>query len=85
MQVGLPTDHAGARFEQHFAIGPLGERWLPAAYKPVAISLADTLVVRSSDTIVTDADDVSHLRYQVVSDAAGGRRHRIRRAAAQRP
>ena len=35
-----------ARCEQEFAIGPLGERWLPAAYRPVAISLPDTLVVR---------------------------------------
>ena len=67
VQVGLPSDQPGG-FEQHFAIGPLGERWLPAAYKPVAISLHDTLVVRSSDTIVTDAGEVSHLRYQVVSD-----------------
>ena len=67
VQVGLPSDEQGG-FEQHFAIGPLGERWLPAAYKPVAISLDDTLVVRSSDTIVADAGDVSHLRYKVVSE-----------------
>ncbi len=67
VQVGLPSDEPGG-FEQRFAIGPLGERWLPAAYKPVAIDLDETLVVRSSDTIVADAGDVSHLRYKVVSD-----------------
>ena len=45
----------------------LGERWLPAAYRPVAIDLADTLLVRSSGTIVADADEVSHLDYTVES------------------
>ena len=46
-----------ARCEQQFAIGPLGERWLPAAYRPVAIGLDDTLVVRSSGTLVADAGE----------------------------
>ena len=72
-------------FEQQFDIGPLGERWLPAAYQPVAISLDDTLVVRSSHTLVADAGDVSHLRYKVVVRPAGGRRHPVRRPAARGP
>jgi len=67
VQVGLPSDAPGG-FEQQFDIGPLGERWLPAAYQPIAINLDDTLVVRSSHTLVADAGDVSRLRYKVVSD-----------------
>jgi transglutaminase-like putative cysteine protease len=67
VQVGLPSDDPGGTLVQHFSIGPLGERWLPAAFRPVAIDLPDTLVVRSSDTIVADASDVSHLKYRVAS------------------
>ena len=52
---------------QNFRIGKLGERWLPAAYRPVAINLPDTLVVRSSGTIVTNATSVSNLDYTVAS------------------
>jgi len=67
VDVGLPaTAPAGAHL-QEFAIGPLGERWLPAAYRPVAIDLPNTLVVESSGTIVADADQVSGLRYTVAS------------------
>jgi transglutaminase-like putative cysteine protease len=65
--VGLPTDPPASTLAQEFAIGPLGERWLPAAYEPVAITLADTLVVRSSGTIVADANEVTGLRYTVWS------------------
>ncbi|HEY3186447.1 MAG TPA: DUF3488 and transglutaminase-like domain-containing protein [Solirubrobacteraceae bacterium] len=67
VRVGLPAQDPGGTFVQHFSIGPLGERWLPAAYQPVAITLDDTLVVRSSDTLVADSRDVSHLRYTVAS------------------
>jgi transglutaminase-like putative cysteine protease len=66
--VGLPETAPADALQQEFRIGPLGERWLPAAYKPVAINLPDTLVVRSSDTIVADADSVSDLRYTVASE-----------------
>ncbi len=67
--VGLPpvSDAPEGVLNQEFRIGPLTERWLPAAYEPVAIDLPDTLVVRSSGTIVTDAPNVSDLRYQVAS------------------
>jgi transglutaminase-like putative cysteine protease len=68
VQVGLPSAPPAGTLVQHFDIGRLGERWLPAAYKPVAIDLDDTLVVRSSDTIVADAGEVSHLRYRVASE-----------------
>lgn len=67
VRVGLPDDVPPSSLVQEFAIGPLGERWLPAAYRPVAINLPDTLVVESSGTIVADADEVSGLRYQVAS------------------
>jgi transglutaminase-like putative cysteine protease len=67
VRVGLPSTAPAGALQQQFAIGPLGERWLPAAYQPVAIDLPDTLEVRSSGTIVADADDISGLRYQVAS------------------
>jgi transglutaminase-like putative cysteine protease len=65
--VGLPSDTPKGTLRQEFRIGPLSERWLPAAYRPVAIDLADTLVVRSSGTIVTDQSSVTDLRYTVAS------------------
>src|SRR5262249_60133112 len=68
VEVGLPSTAPPNAMIQDFRIGPLGERWLPAAYEPVAINLPDTLVVRSSGTIVADADEVSGLHYQVASD-----------------
>jgi len=67
VDVGLPSEPPANTLQQEFAIGPLGERWLPAAYQPAAITLADTLVVKSSRTIVADADAVSDLRYTVWS------------------
>jgi transglutaminase-like putative cysteine protease len=65
--VGLPANAPAGSLVQDFAIGRLSERWLPAAYDPVAIDLPDTLVVHSSGTIVADADAVTHLHYQVAS------------------
>jgi transglutaminase-like putative cysteine protease len=65
--VGLPETPPAGSLVQEFAIGPLSERWLPAAYRPVAIDLPDTLIVRSSDTIVAAAPRVSNLRYSVAS------------------
>ena len=67
VSVGLPDTAPSDTLQQRFDIGPLGERWLPAAYRAVAIDLADTLVVRSSGTLVADADEVSGLHYTVAS------------------
>ena len=53
---------------QHYRISNLGERWMPAAYRPVRVSRADTLVVRASSTLVTSAQSVTGLRYTVASD-----------------
>jgi transglutaminase-like putative cysteine protease len=68
VQVGLPSTAPRDSLIQRFAIGPLGERWLPAAFEPKAINLPNTLVVKSSGTIVADADDISGLRYEVASE-----------------
>ncbi len=68
VKVGLPETARKDTLEQQFTIGQLGERWLPAAFRPVAIDLPDTLVVESSGTIVADADEVSGLEYTVRSD-----------------
>jgi transglutaminase-like putative cysteine protease len=65
--VGLPDDVPAGAVTQRFSINDLGERWLPAAYRPVHISLADTLVVVSSWTLVTSEDTVRGLDYTVDS------------------
>ena len=67
VSVGLPSTPPNGTLVQEFAIGDLGERWLPAAYRPVAVNLDGTLVVVSSGTLVTDRDSVSGLDYTVGS------------------
>jgi transglutaminase-like putative cysteine protease len=67
VSVGLPSARTDGALHQEYVIGPMGERWLPAAYRPVAISLDDTLVVASSSTLVADQDSVEGLRYSVDS------------------
>jgi transglutaminase-like putative cysteine protease len=52
---------------QRFVIGNLGERWMPAAFAPVSVSRADTLVVEESLTLVTEARSVRGLTYSVTS------------------
>lgn len=52
---------------QDYRISALGERWMPAAYRPVRVDLDGTLVVRASSTLVTTADSVSGQRYRVES------------------
>lgn len=53
---------------QRYEIGALGERWMPAAYRPVQVDGADPLVVRSSNTLVTTEASVAGSTYRVVSD-----------------
>jgi transglutaminase-like putative cysteine protease len=53
---------------QTYRIGNLGERWMPAAYRPVQVDGADPLIVRSSNTLVTPNASVAGSRYRVVSD-----------------
>ena len=54
-------------FTQRFRIGPLSERWVPAAYQPLQVRGTDVLVVQSSSTLVTTRASVSGLDYRVVS------------------
>ena len=54
---------------QEFDIGRLGERWLPAAFRPVAAS-TPALVVKSSGTLVSDEDSVQGLQYTADSKLA---------------
>ena len=65
----LPTEGPSGSLRQEFTIGPLGERWMPAAYRPVAVS-TPALQVVSSGTLVTDHDTVKGLRYSVDSELA---------------
>lgn len=53
--------------EQQFRIGLLGERWMPAAFAPVAVSRTDTLVVVDSLTLVTGRESVRGMSYTVAS------------------
>ena len=75
-----------ARCEQEFAIGPLGERWLPAAYRPVAITLrrhargARRRAPRRRRRRASAACD-----YTVVSEPAAARRHRVSPRSRSRP
>ena len=50
---GLDDQPTGPTVTQRYRIGNLGERWMPAAFEPVSVSLDDTLVVQSSHTLVT--------------------------------
>ena len=65
---GLDESVPANALVQRYTIGDLGERWMPAAYRPVRVSRADTLVVRASSTLVTSAQSVTGLRYTVASD-----------------
>ncbi len=65
---GLNRSAPADALHQTYRIGPLGERWMPAAFDPAAVSRADTLVVLDSDTLATRQPSVSGLRYSVVSE-----------------
>jgi len=52
---------------QRYRIGPLSERWMPAAFRAVRVSLPDTLVVRASTTLVPGHPSVEGLDYSVAS------------------
>src|SRR5204863_2665129 len=62
----LPEKGPRGSIHQEYSIGPLGERWLPAAYRAVATS-TPALAVTSSATLVSDADTIRGLRYGVDS------------------
>ncbi|MEX1008216.1 MAG: DUF3488 and transglutaminase-like domain-containing protein [Acidimicrobiia bacterium] len=66
---GLPQHRPKGALHQEYDIAKLGERWLPAAYRPVATD-TPSLVVVSSGTLVSDEDSVEGLHYSVDSDLA---------------
>jgi transglutaminase-like putative cysteine protease len=51
---------------QRYTITALADRWLPAAYEPVATDLPDARIVPESATLVA-SDDVTGLQYRVDS------------------
>jgi hypothetical protein len=65
----LPEHLTEGTLHQEYDIGRLGERWLPAAFRPVAAS-TPALVVRSSGTLVSDEDTVQGLQYTADSRLA---------------
>jgi len=65
---GLGGDAPSGALHQEFRISGLGERWLPAAYRPVVTDLAGVLVVVASSTLVAgEQDSVAGLHYTVDS------------------
>ena len=66
--VGLPEAGPAGSFHQRFRIGDLGERWMPAAFRPVATNLEHALVVLSSWTLVAPDDTVAGLDYTIDSE-----------------
>jgi transglutaminase-like putative cysteine protease len=62
----LPRNGPAGSVRQRYDISSLGERWLPAAYRPVAIS-TPAFVVSSSDTLVSSRDTLQGLAYTVDS------------------
>lgn len=65
----LPQHGPKDSLHQEYNITKLGERWLPAAYRPVATN-TPALVVTSSGTLVSENDSVQGLGYTVDSALA---------------
>ena len=76
----LPTGDAGdvgdvghvtyEAVRQHFKIGPLASRWLPAAYRPTEIELTEAYVIEEVLTLVAPDDLSDGLEYEVTSRVA---------------
>lgn len=52
---------------QEYTIGPLGDEWLPAAFEPAAVNLADARIIPESGTLIAPGRTVAGLRYRVDS------------------
>ncbi len=65
-----PTPDRPATVPQRFHLTGLTERWLPAAYAPVRISLPDARVLPESLTLFNADDAVNGLQYDVESQVA---------------
>ncbi len=82
---GLDEGAPNGAFTQEYRIGPLDERWMPAAYRPVRIDREDTLVVRASSTLVTGEPRVTGMHYTVVSAPPPSTVTAVQQAATARP
>jgi transglutaminase-like putative cysteine protease len=82
---GFDQPAEGAVMRQVFEIGPLGERWMPAAYRPVDLFGADVLVVPKTSTLVTTSDSVSGIDYTVTSEVPPTALSPAQRAATDAP
>jgi transglutaminase-like putative cysteine protease len=82
---GLSGPATAGSLHQTYHIGPLGERWMPAAYEPLAVSQSDILVVRASATLVTSQQSVDGLSYTVDSRLAEVAATPAQRAATAAP
>ncbi len=56
---------------QEFTITYLDDRWLPAAYEPLATDLEDARIVPESGTLVAPDTGISGLRYRIDSRVPG--------------
>ena len=85
VQQGLSGRVPAGSLRQQFQIGPLGERWMPAAFNPVRVSRSNTLVVRDSGTLVTGDASVTGISYTVESALPNGTVTLAQRAASAGP
>ncbi len=61
--------HAGAQtVRQEFAIGPLADQWLPAAFRPRAVDVDGARIIPESATLIAPGRSISGLRYHVDSE-----------------
>jgi transglutaminase-like putative cysteine protease len=82
---GLDDPAGSSVLRQDFEIGPLGERWVPAAYRPVAVEGTDVLVVPDTSTLVSAGDSISNIDYTVFSDVPPTALDDAQRAAVEQP
>jgi transglutaminase-like putative cysteine protease len=82
---GLDDPAGSSVVRQDFEIGPLGERWMPAAYRPVAVEGTDVLVVSATSTLVSTGDTVSNTDYTVFSEVPPTTLDDAQRTAADEP
>lgn len=64
---GLSGSLPSGALHQSYRIFGLDERWMPAAYEAIRVSRSNTLVVRSSATLVAGQSSLSGLTYTVES------------------
>jgi hypothetical protein len=82
----LPRVAAGpGRLEQTFRITGLDNRWLPAAFEPVATTLRDARIIPESRTLLHTDDAVVGLTYRVTSRVVSSELSPAQNAATSEP